>query len=446
MDFFFNPKNVAVIGASGVKGKVGNTIFQNMLKSFKGKVFPVNPNRKKVLGRKCYPSVKDIKEKVDLAIIAVPSQIVPEVLKDCGEKKVKGAVIISSGFSEIGEVHLEREIKRIAKSHGIRIIGPNCLGILDLYSGVDCIFLPFEKLKRPQKGKISFISQSGAVGSTVLDFFGVKNIGFSKFISYGNAVDLNECDFLEYLLEDKRTSAICLYIEGVRDGKRFLEICKRAKKPIMVVKAGRTSIGTEAVKSHTGSMAGDDHVYDAVFNQAKVLRAKNLQELLDYLKVISFFNPPVGKRVLVITNGGGFGVLTADELVQKGLEIAKLSEKSIEKLKSFLPKYSSISNPLDLAGDATAKRYIDAISVGLDDENVDFLICILLFQTVSLGLEILEFLKKTKFKKPILVCTLGGKFIEKIAFEIEKFGIPVFETPEKVANAAFAISYNFKKL
>ncbi|MEM3467623.1 MAG: CoA-binding protein, partial [archaeon] len=372
--------------------------------------------------------------------------IVPEVLKDCGEKKVKGAVIISSGFSEIGEVHLEREIKRIAKSYGIRIIGPNCLGILDLYSGVDCIFLPFEKLKRPQKGKISFISQSGAVGSTVLDFFGVKNIGFSKFISYGNAVDLNECDFLEYLLEDKRTSAICLYIEGVRDGKRFLEICKRAKKPIMVVKAGRTSIGTEAVKSHTGSMAGDDHVYDAVFNQAKVLRAKNLQELLDYLKVISFFNPPVGKRVLVITNGGGFGVLTADELVQKGLEIAKLSEKSIEKLKSFLPKYSSISNPLDLAGDATAKRYIDAISVGLDDENVDFLICILLFQTVSLGLEILEFLKKTKFKKPILVCTLGGKFIEKIAFEIEKFGIPVFETPEKVANAAFAISYNFKKL
>lgn len=437
----FNPKRVAIIGASRKRGSIGWSVLRDFIDSrkFRGSVYPVNPNADKILGKKSYDSVLDIKKNIDLAVIVVPAKIVPLVMHDCVDKKVRSSIIISSGFSEIGNKQLELEVKHIADKSEMRVVGPNCLGIYDSNSGVDTLFLPEEKLGRPRPGNISFISQSGAVGSVILDWISYEGYGISKFISYGNAVDLDESDFIEYLAEDKSTDVICVYLEGTKNGRRLMNIAKRTtkKKPVIVIKAGRTKEGTEAVSSHTGSLAGADEVYDAAFKQSGIIRARDMESLFGYAQALSNQPLPNGDNVLIITNGGGFGVLSTDEVIRKGLKLAKLSEKSKKALKKVLPDYANIHNPLDLIGDADAKRYENVLKIIEKDANIDAVFCVTLFQTVSLEPKVVDVLKKfnNKYKKPLVVCSSGGKYSKKNIERLEYLGVPVYDTPAKAADA-----------
>ncbi len=440
---FFRPRSCAVIGASRKKGKVGNTIFANMLRSFKGPVYPVNPNARRVLGSKAYASVLDIPGEVDLAVIAVPARIVPEVMRECAEKGVRGAVIISSGFAETGNRALEEEVRRIARTTGPRVVGVNCLGILDTHSGVDMLFMPEEKIERPKKGDIAFISQSGAVGSTVLDMIAEQGIGISSFVSYGNATDVQDYERAEYLAVDPETKVVCAYMEGTKDGKMFLEHLKKATRinPVIVLKAGRTEAGRKAAASHTASMAGSDRVYDAAFREAGVIRAQDLQELFDMARVLSKQPLAKGDRILIVTNGGGFGVLAADEVERAGLKLAVLSKKSMRKLEKVLPEYANISNPLDLVGDAGPERYRAALEVALEDDNVDAVLCIGLFQTVSITPTVVDHVLwfSRKKKKPVVFCAAGSDYTRKHLKKLEDKGVPAFSFPERAVRALKAL-------
>lgn len=452
LEYFFNPSSVAIIGASHTPGKVGYEILKNFVEEYRGKIYPVNPNTEPILGLKVYPSVKKIPDKIDLAVIAVPAKIVPKVLRECVEKRVKAVIIISAGFSEIGEEgkKLEEKLKKIIEKKKIRVLGPNVIGVYDPFSKVDTLFLSRERLKRPKQGNIAFISQSGAVGSTILDWFASEKIGISKFISYGNALDVNEVDLLEHLYEDKKTEVIIFYLEGIKsDGKKFLEVLKKVtkKKPVIVLKAGKTEKGMRAVVSHTGSLAGSPQIYSAVFKQTKTIEAKNWEELFDYAKVFSTQPLPKGKSLLIITNGGGFGVLAADEAERQNLELKELPKKVEKKLKKRFPRYIILKNPLDLTGDATTERYRNAIKETID--YYDGIVVIVLFQVPTLDEDIVYMLGalKTKINKPLLCCVSGGEFSKKVSEKIESFGVPVFPTPERAIKAfAALVKYAESKL
>lgn len=444
INYFFNPKSIAVIGASRKQGEIGNSIFRNFLnKKFKHRIYAVNPYADEILGHKCHDSVKYIPDKVDLAVIAVPAKAVKRVMLDCAEKKVKAVVIITSGFSEIGNTELEQEIREIAIKSGIRIIGPNCLGIFDSNSLVDTLFLPAEKMNRPRRGKISFISQSGAVGSIVLDWMSSRGYGVAKFVSYGNAVDVDECDLLEYLARDKETKVICMYLEGIKDGRRFMHTAKIVSriKPVIVLKGGRTSEGAKAASSHTGSLAGNDAIYDAAFKQSGVIRAKHLIEMFNFARTLAEQPLPDGKNIGIITNGGGFGVLATDQVIMKKLKLAEFSAKSIKELKDIVPSYGKIHNPLDLVGDADDERYKKALDVLGNDDNVDAILCILLFQTVPITGKVVDYVIRfaNKRKKPIIVCSAGGYYTQKMIKTLEENDIPVFDTPARAIDSMDAL-------
>jgi len=441
LDNFFNPKTVAVIGASRNKEKIGFTVFKNFKDNFGKNAFPINLKAKEILGNKAYASVLDVPKKIDLAVVVTPAKFVSLVLKQCIEKKIKNAVIITSGFGEIGNKDLENELKELSKH--IRIIGPNCLGTFDNYSGLDCLFLPPEKLGRPRKGSIAFISQSGAVGSVVLDWMSAEGYGVSKFVSYGNAVDVNEADLLEYFGNDKDTKVICMYIEGVKQGPRFMKVAKKVskKKPIIVIKGGRTAQGSKAVSSHTGSLAGEDSVYDAAFEQTGVIRARHLVEMFNFARVLSEQPLPKGDRVLVITNGGGFGVLATDEVILKKLKLAKLSDKSKKAIKKALPSYASAGNPLDLVGDADDLRFKRALEIAEKDKNVDAIMCILLFQTAPITEKVVDYVIRFSKKKtkPLVVCSAGGDYVKKLVRKLEENDIPVFDAPARAVDSVDAL-------
>jgi acetyl coenzyme A synthetase (ADP forming)-like protein len=444
LDCLFNPSSVAIIGASHQAGKVGHEILKNLVESgYKGKIYPVNPDVTPILNLKVYESVKKIEGNVDLAVIAVPAKIVEKVLKECVEKKVKAVIIISAGFSEIGEEgrKLEEGLKKIIEKKKIRVLGPNVVGIYDSFSKLDTLFLSREKLERPKEGNVAFISQSGAVGSTILDWFASEKIGISKFVSYGNAMDINETDLLEYLGEDEKTKVIALYLEGVKNGRRFFEVLKKVakKKPVLILKAGKTEKGSKAVLSHTGSLAGSTKIYSSAFKQAGAIEVNSWEELLDFAKTFSTQPLPKGNSLLIVTDGGGFGVLAADEAERQNLNLKDLPKEVIKKLKKVFPDYVILSNPLDLTGDATVERYREAINSAI--EYYDGIIAITLFQVPTLKEEIVYTLAaiKTKINKPILCCASGGKFTKELSEKIESFGIPVYPTPERAVKAFAAL-------
>jgi len=444
LDYLFNPSSVAIIGASHQPGKIGHEILKNLVESgYKGKIYPVNPDVTPILNLKVYESVKKIEGNVDLAVIAVPAKIVGKVLKECVEKKVKAVIIISAGFSEIGEEgkKLEEGLKKIIEKKKIRVLGPNVVGIYDSFSKLDTLFLSREKLERPKEGNVAFISQSGAVGSTILDWFASEKIGISKFVSYGNAMDINETDLLEYLGEDEKTKVIALYLEGVKNGRRFFEVLKKVarKKPVLILKAGKTEKGSKAVLSHTGSLAGSAKIYSSAFKQAGAIEVNSWEELLDFAKAFSTQPLPKGNSLLIVTDGGGFGVLAADEAERQNLNLKDLPKEVVKKLKKVFPDYVILSNPLDLTGDATVERYREAINSAI--EYYDGIIAITLFQVPTLKEEIVYMLAamKTKVNKPILCCASGGKFTKELSEKIESFGIPVYPTPERAVKAFAAL-------
>jgi len=434
-DYFFEPKSVAIIGASHIPGKIGYAIMENFIKGgYRGIIYPINPNISSIFNLLVYPSIKKVPEEVDLALIAVPAAIVPKVLKECIEKKVKGVIIISSGFSEIGSEgkKLEENLKKIIKGK-TRVIGPNCIGVLDTTTKNDTLFLSQRRLKRPKEGNIAFISQSGAVGSTILDWLSEEGIGISKFVSYGNAMDVNETDLLEYFANDEKTKVIVVYLEGIRsEGKKFIEVAKKVtkKKPVIILKAGKTEKGMKAVVSHTGSLAGSSRIYSGVFKQTGIIEANDWEELIDFTKAFSMQPLPKDNKLLIITDGGGFGVLATDESERQGLQLEELPEKLKKSLKKELPNYVSFHNPLDLTGDATAERY--KLSLENSVKYFSGFVVITLFQVPTLQETIIDILinfSKT-YKKPIICCAAGGNYTKKLSKKLELNGIPTYSKPE----------------
>ncbi|MEM3013138.1 MAG: CoA-binding protein, partial [Candidatus Bathyarchaeia archaeon] len=319
LDAFFRPRSIAVVGASREPEKVGHRIVKNLVEyGFKGHIFPINPNADKILGLKCYKSILEVPEQVDLAVIVVPGKIVPTVAEECGKKGVKGLVVISAGFSETGRegTQLEKELLAICRKYNIRMQGPNCLGLINTQNRMNATFAAAQ----PSAGNIAFISQSGALGSTILNWALQNDVGFTSFISLGNEADLTAADFLEFLAEDEQTRAVGLYIEGVKDGSHFIEVAKKIsmKKPVIVLKSGTTDVGVRAVSSHTGSLAGSDVAFSAAFRKAGIIRVDRLEELFEL--VLAFENQPLpkDKNVLIITNGGGPGILVADACEKMG--------------------------------------------------------------------------------------------------------------------------------
>jgi acetyl coenzyme A synthetase (ADP forming)-like protein len=446
LDCFFRPKSVAVVGASRDRSKIGYCILRQMKKSYRGRIYPINPGAGRILGLKCYSSVKDVRD-LDLAVIAVPSRAVPGVLWECVEKGVEAVVIITSGYSEIGKEGREREkeLKRIIRGSKTRIIGVNCLGVYDAYSGVDMLFLPEGKLKRPGRGGIGFITQSGAFGSTILDLISFEGIGISKFISYGNQTDVKENELLEYLGRDKRTRVVVAYIEGISDGRRFMDVASRVaeKTPIVVFKAGKTKMGSRAASSHTGSLAGSYRIYESAFKQAGVLEAKSVEEMFDFAKVLEFLDPPGGDRIAVVTNGGGFGVIISDSVIRNGMKLAGFSRESRKRLRGILPAYANINNPLDLIGDADKGRYEKALEVLARDRNVDGIIVIPLIQTFSLEPEVVDVIAriKRKARKPVIACATGGGYTKRNLARLERKGVPAYMSPERAVKAMQALVY-----
>jgi len=438
-----NPKSVAVIGASRDPNKVGHIILQNYIDNgFSGELYPVNKNTapgEKIIGLTAYRSVLEIRKRIDLAVIAVPAPVVPSVLEECGKARVKTAVVISGGFAEVGNVELQDKIVEIAKKYNIAMLGPNCLGIMNPLSKVDTLFLPTYKLSRPRIGGVSFVTQSGAVGSTILDLIAKEGFGLSKFISYGNAAYVDEVDLLEYLLHDKQTEVIVMYIEGVKRGKELIEIAKKVTKvkPVIIIKAGITEEGAKAAHSHTASLAGNNEAYDALFKQFGFVKAKDLSELLNFAKIFSSENLPKGDRVAIVTNGGGTGVLATDAVYLNGLRLAEFSEETKRELRKVMPDIVNIRNPLDLAGDADEKRYSDALSIISKDPNIDMFIVIALFQTPGADSSVAEKLIyfKKNIEKPMIVVTTGSDFTQTHKIMMESSGLPVYDSPMAAASA-----------
>jgi len=434
----FNAKTVAVIGASPNKKKVGFAVLDNLIKfKYRGRIYPINPKHKKILGLTCYKSVLDVPGTLDLVVIAVPNITVPQVLEEAGRKKARNAIIISSGFAEIGEegIGLEKLLLEISHKYNIRILGPNCLGIINPKNNLNASFAT----KMPPKGKVAFLSQSGALCTSILDWAEKVHFGFSKFISLGNNLDIHEADLLDYLGKDTETEIILMYIEGVKLGKEFFEIAKKvtSKKPVIVMKSGRTEIGAKAVLSHTGSISGKDDIYDIAFDKMGILRVENIDALFELARIFSNLEPPKTENVAIVTNAGGPGVLAIDACSQYKLNVAKFSEKTINKLKAKLPTQANINNPVDVIGDATAKTYEDALDAVLADDNVGSCLVILTPQKMTEIKETAEVVVKLhkKYKKPIASSFMGGIDTAKGTHVLKKTDMPHFDTPDDAIRA-----------
>ncbi|MCK4669882.1 MAG: CoA-binding protein [Nanoarchaeota archaeon] len=448
LDKFFKAKSVGIIGVSKDPQKIGHVIFKTLVDGgYKGKVFIVNPNAKDILGKTCYPSITNIKEKIEFAVVAVPFRLVLKVIDDCARKKIKDILIVSAGFKEIGNKKLEAQLKEKIEKHKMRMIGPNCLGVLDARTKQDTVFLPRNRMMRPKPGGISFISQSGAVGSAILDYSTKQGQKFAKFISYGNATTTDESDLLEYLGKDKDTNVICLYLEGIKDGKKFLETAKKVakKKPIIVIKGGVTKAGAKASLSHTGSLAGKAEVYHGAFRQANLIIANSVEEMFNYARIFENCFPPKGDRVQIITDGGGYGIMTADSIQKHGLAMAEMSRRTKSNLVKKLPKNAIVGNPIDVIGDATTERYSIVLNECLLDKNIDILAVILLAQVPRLTPDVVDVITELndKKKKPIIVIMTGGDFSDLIKRSLEEKGVPCFTFPDNaIKSLAQLVKYH----
>lgn len=440
-----HPKSVAIIGASYDAEKVGHIILRNYIHSgFSGKLYPININAKdNLLGLKVYKNISDVKQKIDLAVIATPASTVPKLIEDCGKANVKGVVVISSGFAEVGNFDLQKQLIENANKYNLAVIGPNCLGVMDLRSKTDTMYLPSFKLDKPIMGNVGFISQSGAIGSVVLDLIDHEGFGLSSFISYGNADVVDESDILNYLVNDKETKLIIFYLEGVKNGKRFIETVKKfgLKKPIIILKAGITSQGAVAAHSHTASLAGNAEVYNSIFNQYGLIIAEDLYDLLYFAKIFETEPLCINNKVGIITNGGGAGVLVTDALYKNGLELANLTKESLQELKKVMPSIVNITIPLDIGGDADRTRFGNAINIVSNDANVDLIVLIVLFQTPgadsSVVSEIINI--KNKINKPLIVISIGGGYTLAHRAMLENSNIPVYDSPTSAAKSLKAL-------
>jgi acetyltransferase len=445
LDHIFQPKTVAVIGASEKAKSVGRTVLWNLLKSpFGGTIYPVNPKRKNVLGIKAYPSVKDIPEEIDLAIIVIPAKFVPQTIKECAEINIPSAVIISAGFKELGEpgIKLEMQILEFAKKNNMRIIGPNCLGVMNPINGLNATFAA--DLALP--GNISFISQSGALCTAVLDWSLKNQVGFSSFVSIGSMIDVNWGDLIHYFGNDENTNSILIYMESIGDPRSFLSAAREVAltKPIILIKAGRTEESAKAAASHTGSLAGSDDVLDAALKRVGVLRVDNIADLFSMARVLSKQPRPKGPNLTIVTNAGGPGVIATDALIQNGGQLTKITKETFTALNNILPPQWSRNNPIDILGDAGPDLYAKAVEIVSKDENTDGILVILTPQDMTDPTKTAQELKKyAKIEnKPILASWMGADLIAKGDDILNQVGIPTFEFPDEACKA-FAYMWNY---
>jgi acetyl coenzyme A synthetase (ADP forming)-like protein len=427
-----------VVGASANPDKLGYNVLDNIIKyGYQGQVYPINPKEKEILGHTCYPRVTDVPGAVDLAVIVVPNKFVVGVMEDCGAKGVGAAIIITAGFRETGTEgrQLEREVMEIAGRHGIRVVGPNCLGVIATASALNASFAA----TMPERGRISFMSQSGALCTGILDWAAANALGFASFVSLGNKGDLNETDFLEAWRQDPETDVIIAYLEGIVEGPRFMQVARELtqEKPLIVVKSGTTSAGSRAVSSHTGTLAGSDAAYDAAFKQSGVLRAHSVSELFAFSTAFAYQPLPEGRQVAIITNAGGPGIMATDACEKRGLQLATLSPETVSFLQEHLPAAANFYNPVDVLGDARADRYRLALRAALDDPEVDAIIFLLTPQAMT---EIEETARAVVelaqgYDKPVLANFMGAKDVAAGNRILGEGRIPYYGFPEEAAEA-----------
>lgn len=438
LDKFFAPRNVAIIGASEKEGSVGRTLIWNLLSSpFGGAVYPINPKRSNVLGVHAYPTIAAAPEQVDLAVIATPARSVPNIIAECEEAGVKGAIVISAGFKEIGVegAALEQEILRQARQAKMRIIGPNCLGVMSPLTGLNATFA--KSMARP--GSVGLISQSGALLTSILDWSLTEQVGFSAVVSVGSMLDVDWSDLLYYLGDDYNTKSIVIYMESIGNPRAFLSAAREVslRKPIIVIKAGRTEEAAQAAASHTGSMTGSDEVLDAAFRCCGVLRVERVAEVFAMAEVLSKQPRPRGPNLTIVTNAGGSGVLATDTLIQGGGELTALSEETNNKLDERLPAPWSHNNPIDILGDASPKRYADTFEIITHEKGSDGLLVILTPQDMTdptaTAQNLKEIVESTKYRKPILASWMGGEDVAEGVKILNRASIPTFKYPDTAA-------------
>ncbi|QFS50676.1 bifunctional acetate--CoA ligase family protein/GNAT family N-acetyltransferase [Nostoc sphaeroides] len=453
LDAIFAPKSIAVIGASERENSVGRTVLWNLISHpFGGTVFPVNPKPHSVLGIKAYPNIAAVPEPVDLAIIATPALTVPSVIGECVDAGVKGAIVLSAGFKEIGTVgtELEQQVLQQVRRGKMRLIGPNCLGVMNPHTGLNATFANSMSMALP--GKVGFISQSGALCTAILDWSFHENVGFSAFISIGSMLDVGWGDLIDYLGDDPHTESIVIYMESIGNARSFLSAAREVAltKPIIVIKAGRTSAAAKAAASHTGALTGSDAVFDAAFRRSGVLRVKSISDLFDMAEVLAKQPRPKGPRLTIITNAGGPGVLATDALITDGGELAELSKETYQALNELLPPQWSHNNPIDLLGDADPIRYAKALEIIAKDPNSDGLLAILTPQAMTDPTQIAHQLKPfAQIGKPVLASWMGDADVEAGAEILNQASIPTFPFPDTAANVFYYMwrySYNLRAL
>jgi acetyl coenzyme A synthetase (ADP forming)-like protein len=463
LDAIFSPQSLAVIGASKTPGKVGHDIFVNILKGgYRGTLYPVNPKARSVSSVRAYPTISDIPDSVDLAMVILPPRPALTAVKEAIDKGIKGMVIVSAGFREVGGEGLEIEntIVGLCREAGVRVVGPNCLGVINPLANVR-LNASFSA-RMPKPGNISFISQSGALCTAVLDFAADRDFGFSKFISIGNKADIDELDLLRYFHKDEDTEVIMIYLEELRRGPEFIEAVKEITSgdirptPVLVIKSGRTAAGAQAAASHTGALAGTEGVYDAIFQQSGIIRVDSIVQLFDFATAFAYKNEsalgkfrrkvPAGNRVAIVTNAGGPGIVATDMTVTSGLQLAKFREETIEVLDSHLPKTANLQNPVDVIGDAPMDRYENALAAVIRDEGVDGALVILTPQSMTDVLGTAEAIVRIarRSHKPILCCFMGIIDVSSGVKYLQENGVPVFKFPENAAKA-FGALYQYSR-
>jgi len=445
LDEFFEPASVAVIGASTNPAKLGYAVLNNLVEggySKKGKVYPINPKADLILGFKAYPSVLEVPENIDLAVIVIPYPIVPPVLEQCGKKGISAVIVISAGFREAGMEGLERELEliEIAKRYGIRLIGPNCLGVIDTFTPLNASF----SAGTPPSGPMAFMSQSGALGTAILDWAQAGRLGLAKFVSLGNKADVSEIDILNAWVDDIHTKVILIYTEGLPNGEEFIKVARQVvrKKPVVAIKSGVTQSGSRAVSSHTGSLAGSEQAYQSAFSQAGVIRADSMQELFDIALALGYQPPLKGNRIAIVTNAGGPGILATDALERSGLSMARFNVENVRILEKNLPDAASAANPVDVLGDALADRYQFALETVVNDPNVDGIMVVLTPQAMTEIEKTAEVVchVATKTDKPILGCFMGEAQVQKGVDILMKHGVPNYPFPKRAGLALKAIA------
>ncbi len=445
LESFFNPKSVAVIGASTSPEKLGYAVLENLVTGGYlevGTIYPINPKADEILGQKAYPSVAEVPGDIDLAVIVIPYNFVPAILEECGIKKIPAVVVISAGFREAGMEGLERELElvEIAEKYNMRLIGPNCLGIIDTFTPVNASF----SAGTPPKGPMAFMSQSGALGTAILDWAQAGRLGLSKFVSLGNKADVSEIDLLKAWSDDPATNVILMYSEGLPNGQEFIEVAREVTKntPVVAIKSGVTKSGSRAVSSHTGSLAGSEQAYQAAFHQAGVVRANDMASMFDMALALGYQPLLKNDRIVIVTNAGGPGILATDALERSGMNLARLEIETIQALEQYLPDAASAANPVDVLGDARADRYHFALEKVAVDPNVDGILVVLTPQAMT---EIDDTARAVgelsqKIDKPVLACFMGEAKVEPGIRILKEYDVPNYSFPERASLAFQAMS------